>query len=366
MSALSYLPLAEQVQGPEHQTLKILVVEQDRAIQDILAGHLQRYNGAKFAITSAFSVAEALAILAAEPPHAVLLDLELSDAKGLDTLADIYRVAPFIPIIVIASEADVAVELETLRYGAQDYIVRGEISGTLLARAITRGIERKLANDKLRSSLEEKEVLLREVHHRVKNNLQVVCSILSLASRTLSDPGMRAVLDESRNRVLSMALVHDQLYRTRDFSAIDLSSYVEAVVRSLCSNILELPDLVTLKFDLPYRPVDPDTAISCGLIINELVTNSLRHGFADGREGVIEVILEAPVDSCHCRLVVKDTGPGLPSIECFENPRSLGLDLVKVLTAQIDGEIKYLFEDGAIFLLSFETPRRTIRGTSAS
>ncbi len=153
--------------------------------------------------------------------------------------------------------------------------------------------ERRQADERMRRALEEKEVLLREVHHRVKNNLQVICSMLRLQERQLSDDRLLQALRECRERVMAMAMLHDQLHRAKDFSNINLGEYIRNLAASLfCSYGVKSSD-VNLRMEVEDIPVAVDTAIPCGLIVNELISNSLRHAFPDGRKGLVSVGLRA-------------------------------------------------------------------------
>jgi len=153
--------------------------------------------------------------------------------------------------------------------------------------------ERRDAEEKMKRTLQEKEVLLREVHHRVKNNLQVICSMLRLQERNFRDETLLQALRECRERVMAMAMLHDQLHRAKDFSNINLGEYIRNLAASLfCSYGVNSAD-VALRMDIEDIPVAVDTAIPCGLIVNELVSNSLRHAFPESRKGSISLGLHA-------------------------------------------------------------------------
>lgn len=199
--------------------------------------------------------------------------------------------------------------------------------------------ERKRAEQALRASLQEKDTLLREVHHRVKNNLQVVSSLLALQAMHTPEPTVRGPLLESRARVHTMALVHDLLYRTPDVSSIDLGRYVrevaEAVLRGAASE-----GGPGLRCDCVSIQCDPDTALPYGLIVNELVTNALRHAFPDGRGGTIELRLSRTDGAIE--LLVADDGVGPPADwSGGEAPAgSLGLRIVRALAGQLGGVLE--------------------------
>jgi PAS domain S-box-containing protein len=195
---------------------------------------------------------------------------------------------------------------------------------------------RKRAEEQVLASLREKEALLKEIHHRVKNNLQVVTSLLHLQADQLREPAVRAAFAETQNRIRSMALLHEQLYRSQDLARIDLREYVT----QLCDHLLRTygmsPNRVTLDLSIADLTVDLDLAIPCGLIINELVSNALKYAFPDGRCGRVEVRLQ-PQGGGEYALTVRDDGIGLPDNAEGPGRKTLGLQLVQGLVAQLRG-----------------------------
>jgi PAS domain S-box-containing protein len=215
--------------------------------------------------------------------------------------------------------------------------------------------DQKAAEENIRQSLKEKEVLLKEVHHRVKNNLQVISSILNLQSSYVKDKKSLDLLLESQNRIKSMAFVHESLYQTKDFSNINFSSYVE----NICSNLVhsysnpEYPP--QLKMDLDSIQLNLDTAIPCGLIINELISNALKYAFKGKESGALQVELKSLGEKL--RIVISDNGKGLPENIDFRNTESLGLQLVVTLVEQINGKIVLETKKGTKFTIEFVPPR---------
>jgi PAS domain S-box-containing protein len=213
--------------------------------------------------------------------------------------------------------------------------------------------ERRQAGEKIKRTLQEKEVLLREVHHRVKNNLQVICSMLRLQERNLRDETLLQVLRECRERVMAMAMLHDQLHRAKDLSNINLGEYIRILAASLfCSYGVNSAD-VGLRMDVEDVPVVIDTAIPCGLIVNELVSNSLRHAFPEGRKGHISLGLHARPGS-FVELTIADDGRGFPECAHTANTRSLGLWLVELLAGQIGAAVERSSSAGAQYRLVFQ------------
>jgi PAS domain S-box-containing protein len=213
--------------------------------------------------------------------------------------------------------------------------------------------ERKKAEEKIKASLMEKEVLLREIHHRVKNNLQIISSLLNLQSRHIEDASALDMFQESRNRVRSMALVHEKLYRSDDLSRVDFCEYV----RSLGSHLFMAYGISSksLELDVNVKDVflDINTSIPCGLIINELISNSLKHAFKSRQRGKICVILE-PQNNDKFRLEVSDDGEGLPKNLDVTKTESLGLQLVTMLIEQLQGKLTINRKRGTSFEVIFK------------
>ena len=212
----------------------------------------------------------------------------------------------------------------------------GHVVGIIgIARDIT---ERKRAEELLKVSLHEKEVLLREVHHRVKNNLQIVSSLLNLQSRTLTDPALLQVFASTRDRVRAMAAVHERLYESGDFAQIDLAVHLGKLARTL--TLAHAPTRVTVQpvLQLESVTVDLNTAVPLSLIASELITNALKYGFAGGRTGTLTIGLRA--GGGHHELRIGDDGPGFPAALDPATSRTLGLRLVRDLSRQIRAELE--------------------------
>jgi two-component sensor histidine kinase len=210
------------------------------------------------------------------------------------------------------------------------------------------------ARDRLQASLSEKEVLLKEVHHRVKNNLQLISSLLSLQASRIADPATASLFADSRNRVRSMAMVHENLYRAGNFAEIAMQAHLEG----LCAQLdraygLSRVDLVADSDDVT---LDLDRAVSCGLIVNELVSNALKHAFPTERGGQVTVSFGGRRDGT-CTLTVADNGIGLPVHVDVADTTSLGLQLVRDLVEQLDGVLFVDRSGGTRFVLTFKDHR---------
>ncbi|MEN6572922.1 PAS domain S-box protein [Methanobacterium aggregans] len=207
----------------------------------------------------------------------------------------------------------------------------------------------KDTENELKNSIKEKDLLLKEVHHRVKNNMQIISSLLNLQSNYLQDDKIRTLFQESQNRIRSMAMVHEKLYKSESMSKIDFKQYMSDLVDSLSYNHRINPDNIKKKME----PVlfDVETAIPCGLIINELVTNTFKHAFPDEKMG--EITVELYKDNDTVFLKVADNGIGFPEDIDFKNTKSLGLKLVNSLVMQLDGKIELDRTKGTVFTVSF-------------
>jgi PAS domain S-box-containing protein len=216
---------------------------------------------------------------------------------------------------------------------------------------------RKRAEEQLQTSLEEKEALLKEVHHRVKNNLQLISSLLSLQAARIKEPAVAELFAESRNRVRSMALVHENLYRAGNFARISMATHIQ----NLCAHLTRAYGMNRRRVELATRigdvQLDLDRAVPCGLIVNELVSNALKHAFPDGRAGRVCVELQPFGDRQHV-LVVGDDGVGLPPDLDSHRADSLGLQLVDDLTQQLHGSIMVNRDGGTTFTITFDTDHR--------
>jgi len=214
--------------------------------------------------------------------------------------------------------------------------------------------ERKQAEDQIKASLQEKEVLLKEIHHRVKNNLQIVSGLLYLQSRYIEDEPTLQVLQENRSRIQSMALIHEKLYGSKNFDKIDFKDYIYSLLQHLFLSYGVNTDVIALRISIEPVGLDIDTAIYCGLIINELVLNTLKHAFPTGQPGEITVEFHTPEPNSF-ELIVSDNGVGFTEELDFQNQKSLGLRLVhSLVTKQLEGTIELDRSQGATFKMCWQ------------
>ncbi|MBI4813002.1 MAG: PocR ligand-binding domain-containing protein, partial [Methanobacterium sp.] len=235
----------------------------------------------------------------------------------------------------------------------QEQLMKHERTIETIVSQASMALQRSFAEKAIKESLDEKEVLLREIHHRVKNNMQIINSLLSLQSQHVEGEETLDVLKESQGRVRSMAMIHEKLYQSPNFTKIDFKDYIEKLASNLIYTYQVQARDIKQVFDVKDVEMNIDTAIPCGLIINELVTNSLKYAFPQSSDtnGIIKIELNQEED--HFKLVISDNGVGLPSHIQPENTETLGLQLVNNLVNQLEGTIKIDRTHGTKFTIIF-------------
>jgi len=213
--------------------------------------------------------------------------------------------------------------------------------------------DRKKAEALARKSLAEKELLMKEIHHRTKNNLAVIQSLLSLQLKDISDEKSREYFADAGNRVKSMTMIHEMLYRAEDLTKLGTVEYIRKFVEMLFHNYKIQPNHIKLKLEVQDIRLDVDTMIPLGLIINELVSNALKYAFPDDMKGELILTLKTTEDASY-ELIIKDTGVGLPEGFDLAESTSLGLLIVNSLVNQIKGTLEVTNRDGAEFKIVFK------------
>jgi PAS domain S-box-containing protein len=235
----------------------------------------------------------------------------------------------------------------------------GKITGvSTISRDIT---ERKRTEAQIAASLKEKEVLLKEIHHRVKNNLQFVSSLLNLQSNVLQDERLLAILRESRDRVRTMALIHEKLYQSSDLARIEFKQHIRDLALMVFRSYSPSSNAIKLDVQVDDVSLAIETAVPLSFILNEIVSNCLKHAFPEGREGRITIQF---LQDAHGRfhLVVSDNGVGLPADFSLVDSGSLGLRLVQILVDQLSGEFTYRSNGGAQFEVTFDGQHHNEKG----
>lgn len=212
---------------------------------------------------------------------------------------------------------------------------------------------RKIMEERIRESLEEKGLLLREIHHRVKNNLQIIISLFNLQSHYINDKKAFDALKEGQDRIKSMALIHERFYQNDGLSRIDFDDYIHRLVENLVMSFNVQPERITPFIEAEKISLDIDTAVPCGLIINELVSNTLKHAFNENEKGELHITFKRISDKT-LQLRVSDNGKGVPDGFEFEEVDTLGMQLINALTSQLDGKMTLLKGKGTTFVLEFK------------
>jgi len=233
------------------------------------------------------------------------------------------------------------------------------IDGRLVRVQVTIDIsERKRAEERMEASLHEKEILLREIHHRVKNNLQIISSLLNLQKQAVANPTAQSVLDESRGRIASMAMIHEQLYQSRDFAGLDIGEYLSQFLPRLVSACKGDRE-ISLVLNVADIPLSLEQAIPFGLILNELATNAIKHGFRTSARGALHVSA-IQVDG-EVQVEVQDDGEGMPPGVSLAAPETLGLQLVVSLAEQLKGGVSVESQGGTRFRLRFPVVHEALK-----
>ena len=212
--------------------------------------------------------------------------------------------------------------------------------------------ERKKAEELIRKNLKEKDILIKEIHHRVKNNMQIISSILRMQAHYIKDENYKKIFQVSQNRVRSMALLHEILYKSKDFTSIDFNEYVTDLTQTLIGIYKFQTNIVKIRIDIENIFLKIETSIPCGLIINELLTNSMKYAFPDNRPGTILISLSRKPNDRYL-LIVQDDGIGYDGNLDIKNSETLGLTLVYALVEQINGKLELATENGMSFKIEF-------------
>ncbi|MCG6551915.1 MAG: response regulator [Candidatus Magnetominusculus sp. LBB02] len=384
---------------------KILILDDEQIVIDAITRHLSRK---KYEIYSGKDGKEGLALYDKVNPILIILDLRMPVMDGVEFLRRI-KLKPADPCSVVVLtghgsdedmercfelgvsaflrkpfniyellgivthsialkkvELDLKAEL-TQRAKMEDELRRyrhhlEELVETRTAELQKEVVERTNAEMLAMRSLKDKEVLLREIHHRVKNNLQIVSSLLDLQVKNIKDPQTKLMFKDSQNRLKTMAILHEKLYQSDNMAEIDFAKYINNLLGHLYRSYCMDTSRILISTDIEEATIGLDTAVPCGLIINELVSNSLKHAFNDGRSGSLTVSMKK-LDDGRFKLTVRDTGVGLPDGMDFKKSKSLGLRLVNALVVeQLEGTLEFNSNDGASFSVTFTELKHSSRG----
>jgi two-component sensor histidine kinase len=330
---------------------KILVVDDEAYIATMLEEYLTSMG--YDVVGKASSGQKSVEMSRKLRPELVLMDIVMPGMlDGIDA-SQIIKKELDIPIVFLTAYADDKFIERAKNIEPLGYIVKPFQKRELKA-VIEVALVKKATEDKLTASLKEKEVLLKEIHHRVKNNMQVISSMLSLQSQHITDKASLAMFQESQNRIRAMALIHEKLYTSEDLAHIDIASYIHSLTHQLITTYHTLASRVNMDIAITNIFLTITTAIPCGLIINELVSNALKHAFPHQQKGTITVSM-TPSNTDSLILTVSDTGIGFPEGIDFRNTTTLGMQLVVSLVEQLEGTITLDRNEGTRFRIEFRT-----------
>lgn len=371
------------------EKVRILMIEDNYSDVRIIKEMLIDVKEFNFDFKHVESLKQGMKSLGHDEFDVLLLDLNLPDSNGINTFFKAQKSAPNLPIVIYSGAADEKVAIDAVHEGAQDYLMKGEVEGRLLARSIfyaierkqieeelkkhrdhleelvekrTLGlkkankqllreiIERKQAEEEIRASLEEKKILLDEIQQRIQNSLQIIIKIIDGEYYPDGYKNFNDFNQEIQNRAKAVELINEMLYQSEDFAMIDFACYIRNLTEYLYDFYNVNSRLIQLDMDIEGIPLDIDVAIPCGLIINELVTNSIKHAF-NGNKGKISIRLHR--NNNHTILQVADNGKGLPVNFKLVRADTSGFRLVNKLVAQLNGRIELIRANGTEFKIVF-------------
>ncbi len=337
--------------------IHVLVAEDDFLVCEDIIRELKK-SGYEH-IDLATNGKKAVEMTALLRPDVVLMDIQMPKMDGLRAAQKIQKNCPT-PVVILTAHESLALIAKAGEMGVGAYITKPP-KKVEIERAVTIAMERhkdlmelkrlndklkkelfnrKKAEDKLKNLVMEKEVLLKEIHHRVKNNFMIISSLLNLQSNQSNNSKIKDILQESYHRVNSMALIHESLYQAPDLAKIDFKKYIEHLINGLFQTYTLNSRRISFNMNIEHISLDINKAIPCGLIVNELVSNSLKHGFPASykKNGQIQVSMR--LLGGNIELIVKDNGIGFPPGFDYKESNTLGLRLIKILTeGQLEGKL---------------------------
>ena len=359
----------------------VLTIDDEAAIRKSFVSFLEDYD---YTLVEAEDGAEGIEVIRNSPPDLIIADLRMPKIDGLQVLDYVKNNYPQIPVIVVSGTGNITDVIDAMHLGAWDYILKPVEDLNILLFAVKRALEKveltqenkrysehleeevtektkalKLANAKLqeingelRVSLEEKQVLLREVHHRVKNNMQVIMSLMNLQKPLYREAYDLRLIKKSIHRIQAMAMAHEQIYRTDDFTQINLQAYLNGMVNEIASSKTAVGEDLDIQVQVQNLYLGLELAIPIGLIIHELVDNVIEHAYPDRDGGILQVTAVKNDDTY--TLTVADKGIGLPENIEIGLTSSLGFMLVQTLAMQVGGKLEVERQNGTLVKLVFQ------------
>ncbi|MEN6551306.1 MAG: histidine kinase dimerization/phosphoacceptor domain -containing protein [Methanobacterium sp.] len=398
--------------------INVLLIEDNLTDTALIREMLKEVRKPRFKLHNTRRLEDGLNYIEKNGADVLLLDLNLPDSFGFDTFLKAKERVPQIPIVILSAFDDEDVAINAVKGEAQDYLIKGKVDSSLLSRSISYAIERKaiegelirhrdhleelvqertielqeankklkneieerkMAEEEIKASLEEKNILLEEIHNRVENNLQTISNLMGLEYTQLNDKEPIEIYQESQNRVKAIALIHETLSRSEDFAIIDFNKYAHDLIDHLFKSYA-VDKNINANIKIDGILLDIDTAVPCGLILNELVTNSIKHAFPSsyfedrkllkgrftppsnelvndeftGQNNITgEINITFMPDDGNFTLKVGDNGIGLPDDIDFRYAETSGMQLVNALVRQLDGLIDLEKNNGCEFKIIF-------------
>jgi two-component sensor histidine kinase len=345
--------------------VSILIVDDDESSSKSLALILKKKG---YKVDLAETGQKAIEKVKERSFNVALLDIRLPDMEGTLLLPMLKDTRPEMDAIMVTGHASVENAVQAINKGASGYVTKPIIIDELmlqlreLVEKQDLREEKRKTEEQLKESLKEKEVLLKEIHHRVKNNMQIIYGMLNLQLAKIKDAAVAEKLRGTQHRIKSMALVHERLYSSKNLSMIEFRDYVQKLLLHLFHSYGGDSNKIHQKIDIENIFLDISIAIPCGLIVSELVSNSLRHGFPDGkgknkkRDSEKEIYVKLSLDKKNkYTLTVRDNGIGFPRDLDFRRTDSLGLQIVNTLVEQLEGKIRLQKKEGTVFQIEFSS-----------
>jgi two-component sensor histidine kinase len=339
--------------------MTILMIEDNPADVEMIRELLSDHKGSSFDIVCADRLSAAKPFFAESGIDIILLDLGLPDSQGLDTLRRVREHAGEVPIVVLTMLDNEETGLNALKEGAQDYLVKGQMNGPLIARSLRYAIERgriekelKKQRDSLEELVSEKETLLREIHHRVKNNLQLISGLLDMTRMSSKDESTNGILTDIMLKIQTMAQIHTKLYESKLFGKISLSAQIRDQIDGLSNIYSDKGHEIHFEVNSPEVFLPVDQAIPCALAVNEVLSNAYKHAFKGRKKGTIRI--SAVQENGRICIMIRDDGIGLPAHFDISRTNSLGIQLIRTLVQhQLKGSFTVKSQKGTEIRMEF-------------
>ncbi len=353
-----------ELEPGQRYNISVLFVDDNETIRQLYRRILEKHVNNLYIAKDGY---HGLELYQKHKPDLVITDMVMPVMNGLEMVKEIKKIAPDAKFVVMSAYSEKDSFVESIHLGIDGYLMKpveakkllsliDEFAGITLMKWELERKEKKRreAEEYLKKSLAEKEILLREVHHRVKNNMQIISSILRMQSRNIDDPKLKDVLQESQNRIHSMALIHENLYNNKSLANINFSSYIKSLTNNIARSYTSHQANVIFDYQIEDAYLPMDIAIPCGLIINELISNSFKYAFKDKSDGIISIHFTNQKDDEY-KLVVSDNGIGISDTFDITKTKSLGMKILHKLVQQIEGTLKSDFSNGTKFTIIFKT-----------